>query len=148
MTICQVKLRILVGWCGGEYVAMNYMHSFVETQRTLIRTTKAQCHQASPNDTLEIELPPYGTINRIRLLMHLQGGVGEASFQPAGYSRPNSDCKGKEFTPPPNEQNRITYLDYSEHLREKAMWSTEKIRRAVVTYQLSAKVIKKIGYIT
>ena len=36
VTICQVKLRILVGWCGGEYVAMNYMHSFVETQRTLI----------------------------------------------------------------------------------------------------------------
>ena len=28
------------------------------------------------------------------------------------------------------------------------MCSTEKIRRAVVTYQLSAKVIKKIGYIT
>ena len=80
--------------------------------------------------------------------MHLQGGVGEASFQPAGYSRPNSDCKGKKFTPPPNEQNRITYLDYSEHLREKAMWSTEKIRRAVVTYQLSAKVMKRIGYIT
>ena len=80
--------------------------------------------------------------------MHLQGGVGEASFQPAGYSRPNSDCKGKKFTPPPNEQNRITYLDYSEHLREKAMWSTENIRRVVVPYQLSAKVIKKIGYIT
>ena len=23
VTICQVNLRVLVGWCGGEYVAMN-----------------------------------------------------------------------------------------------------------------------------
>ena len=148
VTSCQVKLRILVGWCGGEYVAENYMHSFIETHRTLIKTTKAQCHHSSPNDTLEIELPPYGTINRIRILMHLEGGVGEASFQPAGYSRPNSDCEGIEFTPPPNKQTRITYLDYSAHLREKAIWSTKKIRRAVVTYQISAKVVKKIGYVT
>ena len=71
--------------------------------------------------------------------MHLQGGVGEASFQPAGYSRPNSDCEGIEFTPPPNEQTRITYLDYSEHLREKAIWSTEKIRRAVVPTKSAPK---------
>ena len=126
---------------------MNYMHSFVETKRTLIQTKKAQCHHAAPNDTLEIEIPEYGTINRIRLLMHLEGGVGEASFQPAGFSRPNSDCEGKKFTPPPNDQKRITYLDYSRHLREKAMWSTDEVQRAVVTYQLSVKVLKKIGYI-
>ena len=63
VTICQVNLRVLVGWCGGEYVAMNYMHSFIETHRTLIRTKKAQCYQSSPNDTIEVELPPYGTIN-------------------------------------------------------------------------------------
>ena len=55
VTSCQVKLRILVGWCGGEYVAMNYMHSFIETHRTPSRMTKAQCHQSSPNDTTEIE---------------------------------------------------------------------------------------------
>ena len=90
--------------------AMNYMHSFIETKRSLIQTTKAQCHHAAPNDTLEIEIPEYGTINRIRLLVHLEGGVGETSFQPAGYSRPNSDCKGKKFTPPPYDPN----LDYSE----------------------------------
>ena len=65
VTICQVNLRVLVGWCGGEYVAMNYMHSFVETKRTLIQTTNIQCHHAAPNDTLEIEIPKYGTINRI-----------------------------------------------------------------------------------
>ena len=113
-----------------------------ETKRSLIQTKKAHCYQAAPNDTLEIELPQYVSINRIRLLVHLEGGVGEASFQPAGYSWPNTDCKGKEFTPPPNDQNRITYLDYSEHLREKAMWSTDEIRRAVVTYQPSVKVLK------
>ena len=120
VSICQVNLRILVGWCGGEYVAMNYMHSFVETKRTLIQMTNVQCHHSTPNDTIEIEIPEYGTINKIRLLMHLTGGVGEASFQPAGYSRPNSDCEGTKFTPPPNNQNRITYIDYSRHLREKS----------------------------
>ena len=80
-------------------------------------------------------------------MMHLTGGVGEASFQPAGYSRPNSDCEGTRFTPPPNDQSRISYIDYSRHLQEKARWSTEEIRRAVVTYQLSVKVQKKVGYI-
>ena len=52
VTSCQVKLRILVGWCGGEYVEENYMHSFIETNRNPIKTTKAQCHHSSPNDTL------------------------------------------------------------------------------------------------
>ena len=99
VTICQVNFGILVGWCGGEYVAMNYMHSFIETKRTLIQTTNVQCNHSAPNDTLEIEIPEYGKINRIRLMMHLTGGVGEASFQPNGYSRPNSDCEGTIFMP-------------------------------------------------
>ena len=47
--ICQVDLRILVGWCGGEYVAMNYMHNNVETKRTLVESTNVQCHHSSPN---------------------------------------------------------------------------------------------------
>ena len=80
-------------------------------------------------------------------MMHLTGGVGEASFQPAGYSRPNSNCEGPRFTPLANEQSRISYIDYSRHLQEKAKWSTKEIRRAVVTYQLSVKVQKKVGYI-
>ena len=79
--------------------------------------------------------------------MHLTGGVGEASFQPAGFSRPNSDCEGTPFTPPANDQSRISYIDYRRHLQKKAQWSTEVIRRAVVTYQLSVKVMKKTGYI-
>ena len=70
VTVCQVDLRILVGWCGGEYVAMNYMHSNIETKRTTVQSTNVQCHHYSPNDTLEIELPEYGTINGIRSMMH------------------------------------------------------------------------------
>ena len=56
VTVCQVDLRILVGWCGGEYVALNYMHSNIETKRTTIQSTNVQCYHSSPNDTLEIEL--------------------------------------------------------------------------------------------
>ena len=41
-------------------------------------------------------------------MMHLTGGVGEASFQQAGYSRPNSDCEGTKFTQPANDQSRIS----------------------------------------
>ena len=40
------------------------------------------------------------------------------------------------------------YVDYSAHFREKAIWSTEKIRRAVVAYQISDKVMKRTGYVT
>ena len=130
VTVCQVEWRINVGWCGGEYTALNYMHSDIETKRSKIQPTNVQCHHASPNDTLEIELPEYGSINSIRLMMNLEGGVGEVSFQSAGYSRPNSDCEGVPFTPPANDQNRISYIDYRRHLQKKARWSTEVIRRA------------------
>ena len=105
VTVWQVDLRILVGWCGGEYVALNYMHRNIKTKRTTVQPTNVQCHHSSPNDTLEIEFPEYGTLNGIRLMMHLTGGVGEASFQPAGFSRPNSDCEGAKFTPPVNDQS-------------------------------------------
>ena len=36
VTNCHVEVRILVGWCGGEFVAHNYMHASVETHRMLI----------------------------------------------------------------------------------------------------------------
>ena len=45
--------------------------------------------------------------------MHLEGGVAEASFQPVGYSRPNSDCSGESFQPPPNEHSKITYINFA-----------------------------------
>ena len=44
--------------------------------------------------------------------------------------------------------SRISYIDYSRHLQEKAQWSNSEIRRAVVTYQLSVKVQKKTEDIT
>ena len=99
------------------------------------------------NNTIEIAIPPYGNINRIRIMMHLEGGIGEASFQPAGYSRPYSECRGTTFTPAPNKQTRITYIDYAGALSTKAVWGTFEIKRAVVTYQLCAKVIKTTGYV-
>ena len=118
VTVCQVDLRILVGWCGGEYTALNYMHSDIETKRTKVQPTNVQCNHASLNDTLEIEVPEYGSINSIRLEMHLTGGVGEATFQPPGFSRPNSDCEGTPFTPPANDQSIISYIDYRRHLQK------------------------------
>ena len=95
--------------------------------RTKIQPTDVQCHLAMPNDTLELQLPKYGSINSIRLSMNLDGGVGEASFQPAGYSRPNSDCEGIPFTPPANTQNTINYIDYRRHLQKEEQWSNEDI---------------------
>ena len=79
--------------------------------------------------------------------MHLEGGVGEASFQPVGYSRPNSDCRGKRFKPPPNRQNKITFLNYGGSLSEKGVWGTAEIKRAVVTYKLCVEVAKRTGYV-
>ena len=112
-----------------------------------ILQNNVQCHHASPNNTLELEVPEYGSINSIRLRMNLDGGVGQASFQPAGFSRPNSDCEGIPFTPPMNDQDTISYIDYRKHLETKEQWSTEVIRQAVVTYELSVKVMKKTAYI-
>ena len=109
------------------------MHSDIETKRTKVQPTNVQCHHASLNDTLEVEIPEYGSINSIQLMMHLTGGVGEASFQPAGYSRPNSDCEGIPFTPPINDQSTISYIDNRRHLQKKEQWSTKVIRRAVVS---------------
>ena len=71
VTSCQVKLRILVGYCD-TIGSWNFIHSFFETHRALIRATKAQCHHSSPDGTLEISIPPYGNINRIKILMPKQ----------------------------------------------------------------------------
>ena len=79
--------------------------------------------------------------------MHLEGGLAEASFQPVGYSRPNSYCSGESFQPPSNDQSRITYLNFGNSLTNKAVWGTTEITRAVVTYQISAKVSKSTAYV-
>lgn len=38
----------------GEYVAMTYMHANIQTMRTFILPTDIQCHNALPDQTLEI----------------------------------------------------------------------------------------------
>ena len=77
MTNCLVEVKILVGWCGGEYVAENYMHSMMETHRMLIESKKAECYYAHPNETINVEIPPYGNIRRLRLQLELKGGVAD-----------------------------------------------------------------------
>ena len=141
-SICRVEWRVTIGWCGGEYVAMNYMHANIETMRTFILPTNIQCHNASPDQTLEITVPSYGSINEINLKIKLDGGVGEASFQP------NSYCKGNQFTPPRNTQRSLEYIDHKKHYEKKEQWEVETIRRAVVTYEFSARVTKQTAYIT
>ena len=44
-------------------------------------------------------------------------------------------------------QNTISYIDYRKHFETKEQWSTEVIHRAVVTYELLVKVMKKTAYI-
>ena len=39
VTVCQVEWRVHIGWCGGEYTALNYMHSDIGTMRTKIQPT-------------------------------------------------------------------------------------------------------------
>ena len=99
------------------------MDSDIETMRTNILPNNVQCHHASLNDTLKLIVPEYGSINSIRLRMNLDGGIGEAFFQPAKFSRPNSDCEGTPFTPPMNNQNTIDYIDYKKHFQDKEQWS-------------------------
>ena len=124
------------------------MHASFETLRAYVRTTKTACHRSSPDGKLQISIPSYGNIQRVDLEMHLEGGLAEASFQPVGYSRLNSYCKGESFQPPHNDQSRITDLNYGNSLTNKAVWGTTEITRAVVTYQLSAKVSKSTAYVT
>ena len=82
ITTCVVQWRVNVGWCGGEYVALNYMHADIETLRTNILPSNVQCHEADPDDTLTITIPEYGSIDELDLKIKLNGGVGEAAFQP------------------------------------------------------------------
>ena len=147
ITTCVVQWRVNVGWCGGEYVALNYMHADIETLRTNILPSNVQCHEADPHDTLTITIPEYGSIEELYLKIQLNGGVGEAAFQPSGYSRPDSYCEGTPFYPPKNTGSSIEYIDFKSHYEKKEQWPTDKIRHAVVTYRLSAKVLKTKAYI-
>ena len=68
-------------------------------------------------------------------------------FQPSGFSRPDSWCRGTPFYPPRNNDEAIEYIDFKSHYEKKEQWPTSKIRRAVVMYRLSAKVQKTRAYI-
>ena len=133
--------------CGDEYVLENCMHANIETLGTNILSSHIQCHEADPEDTITITTLEYGSIEALDLKIQLSGGVGEAMFQPSGYSRPDSYCKGTPFYLPRNKGNSIEYIDFKSHYENKEQWPTDKIRRAVVTYRMSAKVQKTKAYI-
>merc|ERR1712240_178377 len=60
----------------------------------------------------------------------------------------DSWCKGAVFYPPVNDDKSIVYLDYQSHFERKKMWRTDRIRRAVVTYEIEADVEKVEAFIT
>merc|ERR1712198_728447 len=47
-----------------------------------------------------------------------------------------------------NDGKSIVYLDYQSHFERKKMWRTDRIRRAVVTYQIETNVEKVEAFIT
>ena len=147
ITTCVIEWRVNVGWCGGEFAIENYMHADIETLRSNILPSEIQCHEADPDGTITITTPEYGSIEALDLKLQLEGGVGEAMFQPSGFSRPDSWCRGTPFYPPRNKGDSIEYIDFKSHYEKKEQWPTSKIRRAVVTYRLSAKVQKTRAYI-
>ena len=55
--------------------------------------------------------------------------------------------QGDALLPPKNTDDAIKYLDYATHYERKKLWPTSKIRRAVVTYRLSARVERSQAYI-
>merc|ERR1711999_9107 len=79
-------------------------------------------------------------------MLNLEGGRTQALFQPVGVSRPR--VKGEVFYPPQNNDRSISYLDYKSHFKKKQFWQTERIRRAVVTYELEADVKKIEAFIS
>ena len=137
-----------MGWCGGEYAFENFMHQDLQTLRSQILVPELDCHQAQLDGTIKLSTPEYGSIQGLDLMLELAGGRGQAMFQPIGFSRPDSWCRGSTFYPPINDDKSIVYLDYESHFERKKMWGTDRIRRAVVTYNLEATVEKVEGFIT
>ena len=124
------------------------MHNDLETLRSTIIPTELDCHQAELDGTIKISTPEYGSIEALDIKLQLRGGKGTAMFQPIGFSRPDSWCKGTAFYPPKNDDEAIEYLDFSSQYERKKLWPTSKIRRAVVTYRLETTVQRSIGYLS
>ena len=148
ITLCTVHFYVNVGWCGGEYAFENFMHQDLQTLRAQILVPELDCHQAQLDGTIKLSTPEYGSIQGLDLMLELAGGRGQAMFQPIGFSRPDSWCRGSTFYPPINDDKSIVYLDYESHFERKKMWGTDRIRRAVVTYQMEAIVEKVEAFIT
>ena len=115
------------------------MHQDLQTLRSQIIPSELDCQQAELDGTIKLTTPEYGSIEALDLKLQLNGGRGSAMFQPIGFSRPDSWCRGTAFYPPKNHDQSIEYLDFSSHFERKKMWATDKIRRAVVTYHLDCK---------
>ena len=124
------------------------MHQDLQTLRSQIIVSELDCMQAELDGTIKLSTLDYGSIEALDLKLQLSRGRGVAMFQPIGFSRPDSWCRGSAFYPPRNHDQSIQYLDYSSHFERKKMWATEKIRRAVVTYNIEATVQKTTGFIT
>ena len=145
ITTCMIHWWVNVGWCGGEFALESYMHQDIQTLKTTIVPTTTQCNQAEIDGTIPITPPTYGSIQPLDLKIRLQEGVDHGMFQPKGFSRPDSWCKGYPFMPPENEDESIEYIDYRNYVEKKQLWPTERIRRAVVTYRFTAEVKKSTG---
>ena len=132
ITACMIQFRVNVGWCGGEFAISSYMHNDVETLRDTIIPTTTQCNSAELDGYIPITTPQYGSLQPLELELKLRGGVGHGMFQPKGFSRPDSWCKGFPFLPPKNMDDAIRYVDFKNYFEKKQIWPTERIRRAVV----------------
>merc|ERR1712044_5210 len=118
------------------------------TLRTQILVNERDCHKAQLDGLLKVSTPEYGSIRELDIMLDLQGRKSQVLFQPVGVSRPNSWCSGEVFYPPKNDDKSIIFLDYQSHFEKKQLWKTDRIRRAVVTYELEAEIEKIEAFIT
>ena len=112
VTIYKILFRVNVGYCGREFAISSYTHNDIETLRDSIIPSALQCNAADPDGYLPITTPQYGSLRPLELELKLKGGVGYGMFQPKGFSRPDSWCKGFPFLPPANDDDSIRYKDY------------------------------------
>ena len=75
------------------------MHQDLQTLRSQIIVPELDCMQAELDGTIKLSTPEYGSIEGLDLKLELSGGRGLAMFQPIGFSRPDSWCRGSSFYP-------------------------------------------------
>ena len=135
----RVSLCLLA--CGTLVPTQDLSASILVSACTYTRDTiipsSTQCNSANLDGYIPITTPQYSSLQPLELELKLRGGVGHGMFQPKGFSRPDSWCKGFPFLPPKNTDDAIRYKDYKNYFEEKKMWSTERRRRAIVTYRFT-----------